>query len=79
MAGIVADRAPVEEIWRRRACCALGQGDVGMEDVLAAISDIRYAGWVIVEQDIFPDPAEPPERPAADQVANREWLRARGI
>ncbi len=79
VAGIVADRAPVEEIWRRRAFCALGQGDVGMEDVLAAIAEIGYDGWVIVEQDIFPDPAEPPERPAADQVANREWLRARGI
>ncbi|MGO8961875.1 MAG: hypothetical protein ACLQFR_31570 [Streptosporangiaceae bacterium] len=64
---------------RRRAFCALGQGDVGREDVLAAIADIGYTGWVTVEQDIFPDPAEPPERPATDQVANREWLRARGI
>jgi inosose dehydratase len=79
VAGIVTDRAPVEEIWRRRAFCALGQGDAGLEDVLAAIGEIGYAGWVIVEQDIFPDPAEPPERPAADQAANREWLRARGI
>jgi inosose dehydratase len=77
--GIVADAAPVEEIWRRRAFCALGQGDVGMEEVLAAITDIGYSGWVIVEQDIFPDPAEPPERAAADQAANREWLRARGV
>ena len=50
-----------------------------MEDVLAAIAEIGDAGRVIVEQDIFPDPAEPPERPAADQVADREWLRARGI
>jgi inosose dehydratase len=79
VAGIVADAAPVEEIWRRRAFCALGQGDAGMDDVLAAITDIGYSGWVIVEQDIFPDPAEPPERPATDQAANREWLRARGI
>jgi inosose dehydratase len=79
VAGIVADAAPVEEIWRRRAFCALGQGDVGMDEVLTALTDISYAGWVIVEQDIFPDPAEPPERPAADQAANREWLRARGI
>jgi inosose dehydratase len=79
VAGIVADSAPVEEIWRRRAFCALGQGDVGMDEVLAALTDIGYAGWVIVEQDIFPDPAEPPERAAADQAANREWLRARGI
>ena len=79
VAGIVADAAPVEEIWRRRAFCALGQGDVGLDEVLTALTDISYAGWVIVEQDIFPDPAEPPGRPAADQAANREWLRARGI
>jgi inosose dehydratase len=79
VASIVADHAPVEDIWRRRAFCALGQGDVGMDDVLAAITGIGYSGWVIVEQDIFPDPAEPVERPAADQAANREWLRARGI
>ena len=56
LAGIVADAAPVEEIWRRRAFCALGQGDVGMEEMLSAITDIGYSGWVIVEQDIFPDP-----------------------
>jgi inosose dehydratase len=79
VAGIVDDAAPMEEIWRRRAFCALGQGDVGMDEVLSALADISYAGWVIVEQDIFPDPAEPPGRPAADQAANREWLRARGI
>lgn len=79
IAGIVADHAPVEEIWRRRAFCALGQGDAGMDEVLEAISGIGYSGWVVVEQDIFPDPAEPPERAAADQAANREWLRARGL
>jgi inosose dehydratase len=79
VAGIVADSAPLEEIWRRRAFCALGQGDVGMEEVLSAITDVRYSGWVIVEQDIFPDPAEPPGRAAADQAANRDWLRVRGI
>lgn len=79
LARIVADAAPVEEIWRRRAFCALGQGDAGMDEVLQAISDIDYSGWLIVEQDIFPDPAEPPGRAAADQVANRAWLRARGI
>ena len=79
VASIVADHAPVEEIWRRRAFCALGQGDTGMEEVLQVISGIGYSGWVIVEQDIFADPAEPAERAAADQAANREWLRARGI
>jgi inosose dehydratase len=79
VASIVADRAPMEEIWRRRAFCALGDGDVGMDEVLAAIVAIGYAGWLVVEQDIFPDPAEAPGQVAARQAANRDWLRARGI
>ncbi len=79
LASIVADRAPMEEIWRRRAFCALGQGDVGMDEVLKAISEIGYSGWLVVEQDIFPDPAESPDVVARQQAANREWLRSRGI
>jgi inosose dehydratase len=79
LASIVADRAPMEEIWRRRAFCALGQGDVGMDEVLQAISDIDYSGWLVVEQDIFPDPAEPFQAVADNQIANRKWLTERGI
>jgi inosose dehydratase len=79
LASIVADRAPMEEIWRRRAFCALGQGDTGMDDVLKTIAEIDYAGWLVIEQDIFPDPAESADVVAQRQVANREWLRARGI
>lgn len=76
---IVADRAPMEEIWRRRAFCALGDGDVGMDEVLRTIVTNGYAGWLVVEQDIFPDPAESPGQVAARQAANRAWLRERGI
>jgi inosose dehydratase len=79
LASIVADRAPMQEIWQRRAFCALGQGDVGMDEVLQAISDIGYSGWLVVEQDIFPDPAEPLQAVADNQVANRKWLAERGI
>jgi inosose dehydratase len=79
LAAIVADRAPMEEIWRRRAFCALGSGDTGMADVLQAIVDINYSGWLVVEQDIFPDPAESAQDVADRQAMNRDWLRARGI
>jgi inosose dehydratase len=79
LAAIVADRAPMEEIWRRRAFCALGDGDTGMDEVLATIVDIDYSGWLVVEQDIFPDPSESPAQVAARQAANRDWLRSRGI
>jgi len=77
--GIVRDSAPVEAIWRRKAFCRLGAGDVAIDDVLGALREIGYSGWLVVEQDILPDPAEPAGQAAADQVANRAYLRERGI
>jgi inosose dehydratase len=74
---IVAEAAPVEEIWRRQAFCALGDGDIDIEQVLAVLSEINYTGWLVVEQDVLPDPANP-KQPALDQQRNREYLRAHG-
>ena len=68
----------MEEIWRRRAFCPLGDGDIPVGDVLDAIADIGYGGWLVVEQDVLPDAADP-ERPAAEQRRNREYLRAHGL
>jgi inosose dehydratase len=75
---IVAEAAPVEEIWRRQAFCALGDGDIDIELVLDALAESGYSGWLVVEQDVLPDP-EHPHRPALDQRRNREYLRARGV
>jgi inosose dehydratase len=77
--GIVRDSAPVEAIWRRKAFCRLSAGDVAIDDVLGALREIGYSGWLVVEQDIIPDPAEPARQAAVDQVANRTYLRERGI
>lgn len=75
---IVSEAAPVEEIWRRKAFCALGDGDIDIVQVLAALAGIGYSGWLVVEQDVLPDPADP-EQPAIDQRRNREYLRAHGL
>jgi inosose dehydratase len=75
---IVAEAAPVEEIWRRKAFCALGDGDIDVAQVLKALAGIGYAGWLVVEQDVLPDPADP-EQPALDQQRNREYLRGHGL
>jgi inosose dehydratase len=77
--GIVADGAPVDAIWRRRAFCRLGEGDVDLDRVLDGLKASRYSGWLVVEQDTMPDPAWPIARIADDQVANRNHLRRRGI
>ena len=74
---IVAEAAPVREIWARRAFCPLGEGDIDIPGVLDALADIGYGGWLVVEQDVLPDP-DNPHRPAEEQRRNREYLRARG-
>ena len=75
---IVAEGAPVTEIWRRRAFCPLGEGDIDIPGVLRAIAEIGYGGWLVVEQDVLPD-ASDPHRPAEEQRRNREYLRAHGL
>ena len=75
---IVAEAAPVEEIWRRQAFCALGDGDIDIAKVLETLTDIDYSGWLVVEQDVLPDPANP-KQPAADQRRNRDYLRTHGF
>ena len=76
---IAAESLPVEAIWRRRAFCRLGEGDIDIEQVLEELSKIDYSGWLVVEQDCMPDPAWPLDRAADDQVANRAYLKRRGI
>lgn len=73
---IVREAAPVADIWRRRAFCRLGEGDLDVDGVLNALRKMAYAGWLVVEQDVLPDPDG---QAAADQRANREYLSARGF
>lgn len=75
---IVSEAAPVEEIWRRQAFCALGDGDIAIDHVLETLTEVGYAGWLVVEQDVLPDPANP-QQPVIDQRRNRDYLRSRGI
>jgi inosose dehydratase len=76
--GIIAERAPFEAIWSRRAFCVFGTGDVDVPAVIEQVEQSAYSGWLVVEQDIFPDPADP-GRCIADQAANRAYLRERGM
>ena len=76
---IIADRAPVTEIWTREAFCALGGGDLDTDAVLDGLRRISFSGWLVVEQDILPRSAERFARAAAEQRHNREFLAARGL
>ncbi len=76
--GIVGEAAPVAEIWRRKAFCRLGDGDLDVDGVLEWLRT-HYTGWLVVEQDVLPDPGGSAGQAAADQRANREYLAARGF
>lgn len=77
--GIVRDGAPTTAIWSREAFPVLGQGDVGMDALLTTLDDIGYQGWLVVEQDIFPQTAERFAQAIEDQRTNRTWLNERGL
>lgn len=78
VADIIREKAPVSEIWARHAFCRLGEGDLNVDAVLEWLRR-NYTGWLVVEQDVLPDPDRMSGRPALDQRANREFLRARGF
>jgi len=79
MAGIVADEAPVTEIWTREAFCELGRGDLDADAILDGLRRISFGGWLVVEQDILPRSAERFTRAAAEQRHNRAFLAERGL
>ncbi len=76
---IIADHGDTDEIWRRRAFCALGEGDIDLDAVFAAVTESGYTGWLVVEQDIFPEASDPAAWAGEQQQINRDFLKARGI
>jgi len=76
---IVDAGEPHTAIWSREAFCALGGGDVDMGGVFAALAADGFAGWLVVEQDIFPQTPERFAQAIEDQRANRRFLEARGL
>ncbi len=79
MRTIIADEAPVTEIWSREAFCALGHGDLDVPPILDGLRAISFSGWLVVEQDILPRTAERFARAAQDQRDNRAYLASRGL
>jgi inosose dehydratase len=72
---VVEERADVIEGWRRGMFCELGDGDVDLRAFFAALGDVGYDGWIVVEQDRIPRPDEELAESAAAQARNRDWLR----
>jgi inosose dehydratase len=70
--GAVLDRAKAEG-WSFGTALAnfifppLGQGIAQIPDVVAALRDVGYDGWYVIEQDTAPDPT-------STAAANRKYL-----
>ncbi len=75
---IVAERAPMMAVWERGAFCELATGDLDVDALLAAITGLRYDGWVVVEQDRLLGADSTFDAAAAAQARNRALLRERG-
>ena len=55
--------------------CPLGEGDFDLDALLREVKRSGYDGWLVVEQDIFPDPVS--MAAASDnQIHNLAELRA---
>lgn len=71
---IVASGGGMREVWSRGAFVSLGAGDLDLDSVMSALLGSDYSGWIVVEQDVIPQPGDPADRAVADQLTNRKAL-----
>jgi inosose dehydratase len=79
MDGVIADNEPTPAIWSREVFCALGDGDVDCVGILDELEAMNFSGWLVVEQDIFPQTAARFAQAIDDQKLNREFLTSHGL
>jgi inosose dehydratase len=68
-----ARRTDFDEWWAD-VCVPFGRGDVDIDTFLADLLRGGYRGWLLVEQDRAPTPADEYPAVAAEQAANLAWL-----
>jgi inosose dehydratase len=74
LAAAQAERRSDFDEWWAEVATPLGDGDVDIDAVLAALAATGYDGWLVVEQDRAPTPAAEYTAVAAEQAANLRWL-----
>ncbi len=79
MDGVIRDNEPTPAIWSREVFCALGNGDVDCVGIINELEAIDFSGWLVVEQDIFPQTAARFAQSIEDQRLNRTFLTSHGL
>jgi inosose dehydratase len=69
----------LEEALRRGVFCPLGEGDAGIDGVIAALRAHAFSGWLVIEQDQALRSTDTRQAVVAGQRSNREYLRRLGI
>ena len=69
----------LEEALRRGVFCPLGEGDAGIDAVIAALRAHEFSGWLVIEQDQALVSTDTRQTVVAGQRSNREYLRRLGI
>jgi inosose dehydratase len=72
------DGVDLKTILSRGVFPPLGQGEVDLAGVLAALRGIDYSGWLVIEQDQALGPSDTRESLIAGQHRNRDYLRGLG-
>jgi inosose dehydratase len=79
IADVKAEGKGLHEALFRGVFTELGNGDSGIEAVVAALREIGYEGWLVVEQDQFLRANVTREALVAGQRRNLEYLRRLGV
>ena len=76
---VAAEGGSLDDSLAQGVFCHLGEGDAGIDRVLATLAKNGYGGWLVVEQDQSLRSSDTPESVVAGQRANREYLRQLGV
>jgi inosose dehydratase len=76
---IVRTGQPSSAIWANEAFPRLGDGDFDVTRFVGNLNASGFAGWLVVEQDIFPSSPERFARAIEDQHLNRTYLSTLGL
>jgi inosose dehydratase len=79
LAQLAAEGAPVDDLWRGQVFVALGDGDLQCGRFLSALQDTGYEGWIVVEQDIFPQRGTLADKVRVDQERSRDFFTRHGL